>query len=145
MDLSNLNDIENHLSSLRRITSEEFESNLYLSKDEFHTINCGHFIVHLAAGIDSLSVPKSNVYDKINDYTNIQVFIEEKSPKISEMRFVNPGKDDRFQGFGWRKYFYYINYDGKTHPSYIGTQVAIKDILSLIKDCYKLSRLKIFF
>lgn len=148
MDLSNLNDIESCLFSRERISAEEFKKKFFLSKDEFQPIDCGHFIVHLSAGEASLSTPHHNVHDSLGGYSHIQIAIEEKSTKAtvdSLSHYVCTGKDERFQGFSWRKYFFYPLTDGKTQPSYIGGQVPLKDATYLVKDCYKLSRLKIFF
>lgn len=145
MDFSNLNDIERYLSSLKRISYGEFLDGDYLSSDEFQPIDCGHFIVHISAGKNSLSTPNNNIYNRITDYSHLQVIIQENIKGSESIQVIKPAEDNRFANLEWSNLFKYKDYLGKNHETYLGKTIPIKNLLQIIKDCYKLSRLKIFF
>lgn len=141
MNLLDLQEIEKHLHTLVKASEEDS-----VVRGEFTSIDCGLFVIRLAAGFECFCKPKQGCYTNIMDYTHIQVMIQEKSRSNSDLIvFITPAADDRFRGFGWSKYFHYDDYQDKTIASYIGSYVPIVEIPRLIKDAHKISRLKIFF
>lgn len=141
MDLLNLREIEEHLHTLVKIPEDDS-----IVKGEFTPIDCNLFIIRLSAGLDCFCKPRIGCYTNIMDYTHIQVMIQEKlRSNLDLITLITPAGDSRFKGFGWSKYFHYDDFKGKTNDSYIGSNVPVEEVPRLIKDAYKISRLKIFF
>lgn len=141
MDFKNLFEIKEHLSSINRSLPEDC-----LTLGEFTPINCDLFLVRLAASTSAFSKPSVDCYDKITDYTHVQVMIEERSQLQKEAQIITcPISDERFKMFGWSKYFVYQGFDNKIINSYIGSYIPIGEIPQLIRDVNKISRLKMFF
>lgn len=141
MDFSSIKRIKEQLSSLEKISDDEA-----LIKGEFTPIDCDLFIVRLAGGAECFCKPRCGYYTNVTDYTHIQVMIQEKSRQESDLIvMIQPASDDRFKGFAWANYFHYSDFQGKINNSYIGSNVPLGEIPQLIKDIYKINKLKIFF
>ena len=136
MNFTNLNDIREHLDSLKRKASNDNNAS-YFSKLEINS-----FYLDLFAGHKALCEPRL-VFDNLLHYKKIQLSINEK---IKEQEHaISPGIDSRFVGFPWLKYFTYVNSKSQVKPSYMGEMIPIDEAISLIRDVYKIGRLKIFF
>lgn len=136
MNLTNVTEIRELLGSLTRKPSSKDKSSY------FNKITFNKFFIELYAGPKSLSEPPVE-FDQILYYDKIQVAIYEFIKE--EECAILPGTDTRFAGFDWNKYFTYTDGKGKLKPSYMGAGVPITEVISLIRDVYKVSRLKIFF
>jgi hypothetical protein len=137
MDYLNLKNIEAHLHSLTKVSNEES-----LLFGEFVPINCGTFTVHLSAGKSSLSNPQLEL-NNVLYYDSVQIMIRESVK--DQLLDICPLSDDRFKGFDWAKHFTYVSRLGNVLPSYMGAYVPKQDVLQLIREVYRVSRLRTFF
>lgn len=136
MNYSNLIDIREHLGTLKRSSSLE-NRNGYFNKVSFN-----YFNIEIHASNSSLCEPRVN-YDCLLHYQKIQVAFYED---IREQEHaISPGADARFSGFDWAKYFAYYNSKGIEKASYMGDNIPVVEVCQLIRDIYKVSRLKIFY
>ena len=136
MNYLNLIDIREHLGTLKRSSSIDNKSG-YFEKVFFN-----HFNIELHASNVSLCEPRDN-YDCLLHYQKIQLALYED---IREQEHaISPCIDTRFSGFDWTKYFVYYNSKGIKKPSYMGEYVPVAEVCQLIRDVYKVSRLKIFY
>lgn len=139
MNFTNLNDIREYLESFKRIPHDPSKRT---NANYFGRIDLNNFHLEISAGTKALCEPRV-FYDDILHYKKIQVGIHETVREREDA--VQPGTDDRFKGFEWLKYFTYINSKGQVKTSYMGDMIPITDFISIIRDVYKVSRLKIFF
>lgn len=108
----------------------------------FNGISVNNFTIDFFAGNKSCCEPKGT-FNSLLHYKKIQIYIREDVRGIGNA--IRPTKDDRFAGFDWAKYFVYINSNGRTSGSYMGEYIPIEEAYQLIRDVYKVSRLKVFF
>lgn len=91
--------------------------------------------------------PKPHVnLDKVTYYKAVGILIYE-TIKGQEHQ-VLPQTDVRFQSFDWVKYFQYEDTtfsNGKTKESYMGSRIPLAEVIQLVRDVYKISRLKMFY
>ena len=131
MNYTNVTEIKKYLESLKR------QGKNYFGKIEFN-----NFFIELTAGQIAMCEPKV-YYNNILHYKKIQVSIHEI---IREEEYaISPNRDERFAGFAWTKYFTYFNNKAQVTPSYIGDRIPVTEVIDLIRDTYKISRLKIFY
>ena len=100
------------------------------------------FSLRISAGADAFSEPHTNL-DKITFYKSVGVLIYETTKEQEHQ--VLPQIDVRFQSFDWVKYFQYEDGSGKTKESYMGSRIPLAEMVQLIRDVYKISRLKMFY
>ena len=136
MDLTNIANIITHLGTIRRTTETEYPS-FFFNRIEFNDFNIQFF-----AGKKALCEPAVD-YDLLTSYNSIQLCILEII-KESEGA-ISPSVDERFSGFGWTKYFSYQTQKGQTRASFMAERVPLAEVPQIIRDVYKISRLKIFF
>jgi hypothetical protein len=133
MDFSNPADIKSHLASLEREDSDyQFWQRVVLND----------FSLRISAGTEAFSEPHVNL-DKITYYRSVGVLIYEFIK--GQEHQVAPQSDVRFQTFDWVKYFQYEDGSGKTKESYMGSRIPLAETIQLIRDVYKISRLKMFY
>ena len=138
MNFTNISEIKDHLNSLKRIFS--IENNVsYINI--FSKIELNNFYLELYAGPRALCEPRV-MYDNILHYAKIQVAIYEIIKELEHA--ISPSIDNRFAGFEWVKYFTYTNLKDKVKPSYMGEMIPMSDVILLIRDVFKISRLKAF-
>jgi hypothetical protein len=136
MELLNLVKIKQLLGTLER----SHISNI--NETFFNSISFNGFEVEFFAGPKSFCEPAVS-YDTLLHYKTLQLYIVETVKESKEA--ILPGKDNRFQNFDWCKYFTYHDGKVKDKLSYMGCNVPLDEVCRLIKDVYKVSRLKIFF
>lgn len=139
MNYLDLTEVKQHIGNLKRSTSQESKQ-LY-----FGSITFNMFTINFYAGCNAYCHP-NKVFDSLLDYSQIQISANEilnKSP--DKPNAVKPAYDVRFSKFEWAKYFTYPDNKGVIKPSYMGTYVPLDDAFHLVRDFYKVSRLKIFY
>jgi hypothetical protein len=139
MNYLNLTEVRQHIGSLTRSVAQESKE-LY-----FGSIIFDAFDIKLYAGRRAYCQP-NKLLDNLLDYTHLQIMIDEvlnNSP--GKPNAIKPFGDERFSKFEWAKYFTYLNHKGVIKPSYMGAHVPLADACCLVRDFYKLSRLKIFY
>lgn len=139
MNFNNLDDIKEHLNSFKRTP---LDPSTNANANYFGKIELNSFYINFMAGDKSLCEPRT-FFDEFMFYKKVQVSINEIIK--GQEHAVQPCTDDRFKGFEWLKYFTYTNTKGQIKTSYMGDMVPIGDVMNLIRDVYKISRLKIFF
>jgi hypothetical protein len=132
MELLDLVKIEQLLGTLKRFEGAA----------PFNHICFNEFEICFYAGPKTFSEP-TVLYDSLLYYKTIQIHISENIKGVNET--IAPGNDNRFQNFDWCKHFKYSDGNGKNKNSYMGSYVPLEEVCRLIKDVYKVSRLKIFF
>lgn len=137
MNYLNVNEVQERLRSLTRVPIDDA-----IISGEFTPLACNHFTIHFSAGTFAYSEPHLAL-DNLLYYDSIQILIREdiKDGYID----ICPQVDERFKSFSWAKYFTYINRHGKPTPSYMGTYLPQPEVLQLIREVYKVSRLRLFF
>lgn len=131
MDLLNLQEIKNYLSSLQKDTAGHFKG-----------INFNNNHIYIAAGNSNFCSPRAN-FSSLSHYTHIQMGIYETVRSVQ--RIISPLNDERYKNFAWAKYFVYLDNKNTLSPSYMGKEIPLNIASQLIKDVYKMSRLKAFF
>jgi hypothetical protein len=132
MNFLNLTDIKQHLGTLKRFEGAA----------PFNHICFNGFEICFYAGPKAFCEPIA-LYDNLLHYETIQIHIAENIKEADEV--IAPSIDNRFQNFDWCKYFKYDNGKIKDKNSYMGSNIPLNEVCQLIKDVYKVSRLKIFF
>ena len=135
MNYLNLPDIKQYLGTLERAYVENNTS-------YFNKISFNHFDIEFYAGSGALCEPHVNL-DQLIFYKKLQLSLYETIR--DEVHAISPGTDNRFSGFSWANYFSYYNSKGILKGSYMGDKIPIAEVCQLIRDVYKVSRLKIFF
>jgi hypothetical protein len=135
MNFLNLSDIRKHLGTLER---EYVENNA----SYFNKVSFNHFDMEFYAGNGALSEPHVDL-GNLTYYKKLQLSLYENIR--DQAHAISPGMDDRFSGFDWAKYFVYYNSKGIQKTSYMGDRIPMSEVCQLIRDVYKVSRLKIFF
>lgn len=110
--------------------------------NQFNNIVISNFIISISGGTGAFSDPKeflSNFYN----YKKLEVELIEFTNHSN--RIIKPLEDDRFKNFSWTNYFHYLNINDKFQPSSIGAYVPREIISIMIRDIYKVSKLKAFF
>lgn len=131
IDYLSLQEIRQMFNSLERF-----------SDNEFNNIDVATFQVKIYAGAQGLCVPQ-RFLGRLNSYQSVQVGISEKVKE--EVRLIKPLNDERFANFAWAQYFYYHGHNKKIIPSYMATYVPLEQVSIMIREIYKVSRLKMFF
>lgn len=139
MNYLDLTEIRQHLGSLERSPAAEDRG------FHFATLTINTFIVAFYAGHSRYCQP-SRVLDNLLDYSKIQIRINEMiiNPP-DKLNAIRPSLDTRFSSFEWIKYFGFIDSKGALRPSYMGLEIPLDDVCLLIRDIYKISRLKMFY
>ena len=139
MNFTNRIDIRNSLEKLKRVPHDPSKS---ANQSFFGKIDIDCFYIDIMAGTIACCHPRVQ-FDYLGHYKKITVGIYEV---IKEQEHaISPNQDDRFNGFPWLKYFTYTTTKGISKPSYMGEMIPMDEVVSLIRDLYKVSRLKIFF
>lgn len=136
MELLDLVKIKQLLGSLERSV---VENNIGCY---FNCLVFNGFEICFYAGTKAFCEPKVS-YDTLLHYKTIQLDIIEVVKGFNDV--VQPGSDNRFKNFSWCKYFTHLDNKGKDKNSYMGCNIPLDEVCQLIKDVYKISRLKIFF
>ena len=134
MDFSNTVDIKSHLASLER----EEDSNCQF----WQRVRLNDLSLRISAGDGAFSEPHVNL-DKITFYSSVSVLIYETIKGLEHQ--VLPQTDVRFQSFDWVKYFQFENSLGKIQESYMGSRIPLAEMVQLVRDVFKISRLKMFY
>ena len=128
-----------HLSVLERPSIFDRDSHQWIY---FQPIYLNGFEVEIGAGIGSFSEPYSDL-DKITYYKTVQVSVYEIIK--GEKTVIKPGVDERFRNFVWSKHFVHVDKNGNRKESYIGDRVPLNEVCQMIREIYKISRLKLFY
>ena len=132
MNYLNLIDIREHLGTLKRTEPVGY----------FEKVSLNHFNIAFYANNSALCEPRAN-YNCLLHYQKIQVALYEDIRDLESA--ISPCLDARFSGFDWTKYFVYYNSKGIEKPSYMGEKIPVAEVCQLIRDVFKVSRLKIFY
>lgn len=113
----------------------------------FAPITFSNYTIQLGAGAKAFSTPQL-YFGRIVSYQNVEMTFSETIK--DQMQIIAPYIDERFNGFSWAKYFNYekFNYHQKKKylaPSHIGANIPLKDVSTIVREIYKVSRLKMFF
>jgi hypothetical protein len=134
MNYLSLNDIRQYLGS---ITKSAAGDRLY-----FNDIKFNGFMITFFAGKSAYCDPPV-IYDNLLYYKTLQIDIVETIKDSTHV--VCPLKDERFASFTWAKYFNYSSNTNILTPSHMGSHIPLDEVFQLIRDVYKVSRLKAFF
>lgn len=110
--------------------------------NQFNVITISDFIISISAGAVSLSNPKKFL-PKLSDYKEVEIELIEYINHLS--RIINPLNDDRFKSFSWANYFSYSDRNNKIMSSSMAAYVPLQAVPVMIRDIYKISKLKVFF
>jgi hypothetical protein len=136
MNYLDLSEIRQHLGTLKRLTPDD------LAICDFEHIKFNGFEIGFYAGGGDASEPQNN-FDNLLHYKTIQIGLFETIKESDHT--IQPMTDERFRGFLWSSYFIFIDNKGLVQPSYMGFKIPLNDVCQLIKDVYKVSRLKMFY
>ncbi len=129
----NINQIMLHLDSLQRID---------VPPNMFDIIKFSNFEIETMAGIGTFCEPYLRL-SRLTYYTSVQVSLYENIK--GERHLLKPKTDLRFDKFTWAKYFTYADVRGNLKDSYMGNRVPLEELCSMIREVYKVSRLKMFY
>ena len=141
MNYLNPTEIKQHLGTLKRF---------YDDSGYFDPLIINGFVITIYGGSKAFCIPQT-YYDNILHYKRVQLHITEQIKDNQDLIFtvreesISPTRDSRFSGFPWIKYFTYADRTGKPLPSHMGSRVPLDEVCQIIRDTYKISRLKIFF
>ena len=141
MNYLNPTEIKQHLGTLKRF---------YYGSGYFDPLMINGFVITIYGGPKAFCIPL-DCFDNILYYHKVQLHITERTkdnqdlPLAIKEESISPTKDNRFSSFAWTEYFTYADEAGKIQPSHIGCKIPLDQVCQIIKDVYKLSRLKIFF
>jgi hypothetical protein len=140
MNLLDLSEIRRHLGTIQRCNDENSKQIF------FNRIKFNGFEINFYAGPKAFCEPPS-LLDSLLDYKKIQIGIDEhmKGFDGGAEHTISPMIDERFHNFNWAQYFFYSDSNGVIKSSYMGNQIPLNDVCQLVKDVYKISRLKIFY
>lgn len=131
MNYLDLLEIKKYLSLLKREESGSFPS-----------VQFNNFEIELWAGPGAFCSPMMD-YSNLMYYESIQVGVYEM---IKEQKCaIAPSGDARFHHFDWIKHFHYFDGKGVQKDSYMGTRIPLNEVCHLIREVYKVSRLKMFY
>lgn len=137
MNFLDLVEVKKHLGFLKRAGDPSTVQN------RFESIRVNNFEIHIYAGYMTFSIPP-NQLDNLLHYSHVQVSILEFD-RNNTIHTISPINDERFQYLEWSKFFTYKNSQGQDKGSYMGAVVPLDDVCKLIREIYKISRLKLFY
>lgn len=136
MNYLNLSDIREVLGTLKRLGSIENNASY------FNKVSFNDFDIEFYVGNKALCEPHV-IHDNLLHYQKVQIGLYENIRE--EECAIFPGSDSRFIGFDWIKYFFYYDTKGIEKLSYMGDRIPMAEACQLIRDVYKVSRLRIFY
>jgi hypothetical protein len=133
------------LSSIRQYLGT-IQRNAESSSHFFTRMEMNSFAIDLCAGDASLCEPLL-YYDNLLYYQKIQVHLHEFTGPDSQYSILTiaPFHDSRFEKFSWAQYFTYFDSSGKSYFSYTGSFIPMNQVCQMLKDLYRISRLKSFY
>jgi len=132
LDYLDRESIREYLLSLERGDNETFAE-----------LEVNGFQIRLCAGECTFSFPQSNQYSKLHEYEGVEVYITESLRAIDTVLF--PLDDSRFKTLSWAMYFDYFDNQNNLKTSSLGNCVPFEELPDIIRDVYKISRLKLFY
>jgi len=135
MNLLDLADVKRYLGSIER---RSFDNNMIFYND----VKIGNdFLVTIFAGNFTFCDPPL-MFDNLLNYKAISIGLTEIIK--GEQHDIHPSTDSRFQNFSWASYFNQSS-KGINIAQYMGLSIPLEQVYQIIKDVYKISRLKVFY